>query len=890
MATNDTGASAPPPNLDGIWPLVGRDASVDRAVRALESGQSRSVFLYGPSGIGKSRIQAAVGARLEASGWLVLTASGNPALAAVPFATVAPAIARGVENPALPTATDPLTLFTMTSAVISELAGGRRVLLAVDDLSSADSVSVALIAQLAAAGTIALTATLPEGEPVPDGILPIASTADSMRLDVPPLDLDEVTELLATVLGAPVAHRDALELHGRSHGNPLFLRELVLGATAQSTLVKTESQWHLTGDLSGTPALRDLIKARMRGLAPEEQDVVERLALCQPLGVAEFTRPGAAEALAELESRGMIKVDESGHGIAITLAHPHYASAVRESMPRIRAISLLAEQADIVAAGPMTIVDELRIAVWRLDAGRPSDPELLIRSADLAQRAHDHRTAERLAAAAIAAGADDPEAHLLHARLLWWLGRGPDALVALDRAEASTRSAPHPEGRLAAIATMRAEVYGGDALGSERGIRLLEEIEQALPEQRQMFMLSKATLVLHLERARDSLEITERAAAEMGDSPFEQAVIAMSRAMPLSQLQRSQEAVDAATVAVAYSETPGALIPTRRAQLALAHALLEGDRLPEARAVVIESMHSAIRHDDELTTRVDEFLMGRLFWAMGRLDTAARWFRDTVSGAELHGPASLRSPALGFLAIIACEQGDLEAARAHRARMSEGYSTRQDTLSALSEAWIARLAGDTDAAAAIMLQRAETLLPRGAYFVVAAFLHHLARLGSRAHAVEAAERLAALEELTGAPEIALRARHARGEASGDAALLRSVGAEWERLGLLLFAAEAYASAGQAARADGRGREASADLQRAASLAAACEGARTPLLSFTEGSEPLTPREREIASLAAQGLSSNEIAQRLFLSPRTVNNHLQSTYTKLGIRGRHELQL
>ena len=60
--------------------------------------------------------------------------------------------------------------------------------------------------------------------------------------------------------------------------------------------------------------------------------------------------------------------------------------------------------------------------------------------------------------------------------------------------------------------------------------------------------------------------------------------------------------------------------------------------------------------------------------------------------------------------------------------------------------------------------------------------------------------------------------------------------------------------------------------------------------IADGTEPLTPREREIASLAAQGLSSNEIAQRLFLSPRTVNNHLQSTYTKLGIRGRRELQL
>lgn len=889
MVPNDLDPAAPPPSLDGAWPLVGRDPQLDRAVSVLASGQSRAVFLYGPSGIGKSRIQAAAGERLEQAGWLVLTASGNPALAAVPFATIAPALARGVENPALPSATDPLTLFTTTTATIAELAAGRRVLLAVDDLSSADSVSVALIAQLVAAGAVSLMATLPEGEPVPDGILPIAAAGDATRIDVPPLILDEATELLGAVLGAPIAHRDAVELHRVSHGNPLFLRELVLGAAEQGALSRAEGHWQLAGDPTGTPALRDLIRSRLRNLDAEERDAVERLALCEPLGVDEFARPGAAQALAELESRGMIKVDESGHGIAITLAHPHYAAAVRETMPRIRAISLLAEQADVVAAGPMTVVDELRVAIWRLDAGRPSDPELLIRSADLAQRAHDHRTAERLAAAAIAAGASSAEAHMLHARLLWSLGRGRDALAALDRAELATRAEEHPEARLAGIAMMRAEVYGGDPLGSERGIRLLEEIEQALPEQRQMFMLSKATLVLHLERAIDSLEIVEGAAAEMGDSPFERAVIGMSRAMPLSQLQRSAEAIDAAAGAVAYAETEGALIPKRRAQLALAHALVEGDRFPAARAVVVESMHAAIRDDDELTARVDEFLMGRIFWAMGRLDTAARWFRDTVSGAELHGPASLRSPALGFLSIIACEQGDLESARALRARMNDGYD-EQDTLTAMSEAWIARLEGDTETAARLMVQRAEAVLPRGAYFVSAAFFHHLARLGSRSHAKHAAERLEALVELTGAPEIGLRARHARAEASADAAALRTVGAEWEALGALLFAAEAFASAGQAARADGNGREASADLQRAAALAASCEGARTPLLSFTDGSEPLTPREREIASLAAQGLSSNEIAQRLFLSPRTVNNHLQSTYTKLGIRGRHELQL
>ena len=57
----------------------------------------------------------------------------------------------------------------------------------------------------------------------------------------------------------------------------------------------------------------------------------------------------------------------------------------------------------------------------------------------------------------------------------------------------------------------------------------------------------------------------------------------------------------------------------------------------------------------------------------------------------------------------------------------------------------------------------------------------------------------------------------------------------------------------------------------------------------DGPVPLTAREREIATLAAEELSAQEIADRLFLSRRTVENHLQRIYTKLGINSRAELE-
>jgi DNA-binding CsgD family transcriptional regulator len=113
---------------------------------------------------------------------------------------------------------------------------------------------------------------------------------------------------------------------------------------------------------------------------------------------------------------------------------------------------------------------------------------------------------------------------------------------------------------------------------------------------------------------------------------------------------------------------------------------------------------------------------------------------------------------------------------------------------------------------------------------------------------------------------------------------------FEALGADLLAAEAYLAAAASYRDKGLARQATNAARRAGELAAPLGDVKTPGLSLggSTGLDQLTRREREVAAMAAGGASSRDIAARLVLSVRTVDNHLQSIYSKLGVTSRDEL--
>jgi len=146
-------------------------------------------------------------------------------------------------------------------------------------------------------------------------------------------------------------------------------------------------------------------------------------------------------------------------------------------------------------------------------------------------------------------------------------------------------------------------------------------------------------------------------------------------------------------------------------------------------------------------------------------------------------------------------------------------------------------------------------------------------------------RLRELALVCDSPLVSARARHASARAR-DAQELAGAAGDFEALGAMLLAAEAASAAAEAFSRAGHRRAAAAALRRAKALAASCEGATTPGLCYA--AVPLSGRERQIATLAAKGMASKDIAERLFLSVRTVSNHLQHAYTKLGVASRASL--
>jgi DNA-binding CsgD family transcriptional regulator len=109
---------------------------------------------------------------------------------------------------------------------------------------------------------------------------------------------------------------------------------------------------------------------------------------------------------------------------------------------------------------------------------------------------------------------------------------------------------------------------------------------------------------------------------------------------------------------------------------------------------------------------------------------------------------------------------------------------------------------------------------------------------------------------------------------------------------------AHVGAGRSLLALGRLAQAKEHTAVAATLLARWGGTRVEELAVlerrvgggvpAEGPAELTPREREVAALLAEGLSNGELGARLFISPKTASVHVSNILAKLGMTSRAEI--
>jgi DNA-binding CsgD family transcriptional regulator len=887
-------------------------AAIDTFLRSA----SGSIIFSGEPGTGKTRLLAEIERRAQQDGRTSLRVVASQSASSVPlgaFASLLPPPTRHREapanviaeavafvarhrDPANPEAahaadargaSDPTAPDAHDQPEVRGYQLARGVVLIVDDAHWLDGASAALVQQVAVGGLAHVAMTVRTGERVPDAITALWKDGIADRLDVGPLSRAVIDDLLTEVLpGVAPATRDVL--WRACEGNPLYLRELVLGAIDSGALVDNERGWHVTGSLVRSPRLLELVEARLADLSPDQRGVLELLAISGPIGLGLLESLVSLDAAEAVERLGLAMTRTEGRRRELQLVHPLHGEVLRGQMPAITAMGInrrLAAAVEQLAARRRD--DILRVSLWRLEGGGIGNPDLLLLAADHAHAARNEALAERLARAALEAGAG-ADAALLLAVVLGEFGRQHE----LEALLAGVADRPDLDDRTRAL------------VAAKRAINLL----------------------WGLRRDVDAEAVLDDAAAQLPPGPAhdevvgERAVLAVLRGHPARAIELAEPLRDSHDARVAV-----------RAALALGPALRLAGRPAEVLAVadrgwtrqndladhrgfgsagthVITRLSAMTELGDfagasalaqaavEVTDAAGDGMgIGWAAWVSGAIACDAGRLRESAACFERaeeawlaigqDGPA--RWATSGRL-LIAAMSSDPSGVAAHRAALlagEPGPMAIEEPEAQRALAWAAWSLGDQRTAVAELRSIADRALRHGDVLHAACAAHDLARMGADAAAAEAWR---AMPDLVAWPVGEARRDHVAALASVDGGALLEVAERFALLGWSLYAAEAAAQAAGVFRRASEGRKAERAASHSARLLATCEGAATPALAEVGSAASLSAREREIAALAARGLTNRDIAERLSLSERTIENHLQRAYVKLGVSARTHL--
>ncbi len=886
----------------GLSPvMIGRHTSLSRLLGLVEAAEVRSgdgpevALVSGEAGIGKTRLLREFIEALPAD-VTVLTAQARPGSMGRPFDVVGQLGPAGDNSAA-----------TARRVLEAAVAAGRT-LLVVEDLHWADADSVHFIEQVCMQSWPQLVIVgsyrgndLSRKAPGGELVLRLERQHNVEQIRLERLDRGEVAALLAAIGNAPPTSGAVEAVYRRSGGIPFVVEELVrcCGPDACIDDLKTaQLPW----------SLDEAVRQQLGGLPADERRVIDALAVFGDpasfevvLAVCELGDERLLPALRSLVAQGIVVEPEDD---TFWFGHALVADAVQQQLLGRERRRL--HERSFAALRAQREPDHAALARHALGAGQY---ELIPAIAREGARGYlDHGAsfqALRLASEALAEAPNDPELLAVATDAAWRLEFGREALAYAQQWNAHATIDLERVESLRFIARLHHELLDPDQ--RDFTVALLEALADSLPHGLARGRCVGAVAQLHMLAGRSAAAVqwADRALAEArrGGDEWLEAQASVERASALEHLA-----------------------PRGDSEQALLHALdlarQVGDSVLECRAL-----------NNFLSVVTPHGPMGA--WARAELGDAA-----TRCGLDKLG--------VGMLAMWEAEAamagGDMRAMRQavaeagqHWATESGEYSNQRSQLADLhlEEGLIADALAATGDVAMGVIGNERLRASGNRVRLVAAALE-----GRRADAEAAFSAILALPPepdkpqsiwfmletvqaalQAGIPAARVRAefvegwaaahnshaflqRHAEGmlrlaegDAPGAVAALAAVLDEPDPslylpcvASLRTVQASAMLAAGDRADALTVARQAVEDLKawpgwrrdRAEALVRRLEG------SGARADGELTPREREVAALIAEGLTNSQLAERLFISPKTAAVHVSNILMKLGLSGRAEV--
>jgi DNA-binding CsgD family transcriptional regulator len=840
---------------------------------AISAPDVAGIVVCGAAGVGKSRIVKEALTAASASGCEVKWAVGTASAKGLPLG----AFATWAES----SSTDTLELVRGVIDLLTAAPPDTTVIVGVDDAHLLDDLSAFVLHQIVQRDAAKVVVTVRDGEPVPAAIQDVWKSGQFDRLDLQPLSLEESTALLSTTLDGTVDSETARRLWELTRGNVLYLRNIVEQEIGDGRLTKQQGHWRWTGDPVLPPGLAELIGTRMGALPVSVSDVIDILAVGEPLELASLNRIADPAAVEEADIRGLITLEDVDGRTEVRVAHLLYGEVRRSRVAAMKLRRLRGLVAAELARSDDR--DDRRVVVRRatLSIGSDLEPdaELLKSAARGAIWMWNLPLADRIADAAIRAGGG-VEASLIRAYALSCLGRGEEADAVLADVPAATLT-DLGRARLAFLRAMNSLFTLADPDGAKK---LIDDASQcAAPEARICIDAFLTVYWAAMGKPQAAEESSENFAWDQLPDVVAARMTAWAMTVAAGDAGRTREAVAAAQA--------GYPVPIRSFVIitdAESSALLLSGQIAEAQRPAELMRQRALDLPEPQFLMIARALKGRAALGAGRVDTACSVLGPLVDELLASGETNgwgyrCQLPRTIALAM----RGVTDEATAELARLEGCYHPGWQYLGyerGLAHAWVSAAQGAVTEAIATVLSAAETARAKGQFAAEVMCLQTATQFGDGS----SAPRLGELAAIVEGPRVGVTARFATALAVGDAAELAAVSEDFEQMGDLIAALDAAAHAALAHRRADRKGSAMTCSARADELATRCGGAVTPALRQASERLPLTDREREILMLIGQGLPTRAIADRLTLSVRTVEGHIYRAMTKTGAAHRDEL--